>query len=177
MFLPTHKIYRYISRRNWQTSPQCSASVALIMWSLDIFFFAVLHNQSLKFWLFMEAMKMKFHFPVPDRDSLPSSSAPTSQRLHCFPEWQEIHKSTLLHVPYSVSTQISDQPREKWEKKNTTFLGSASHFCRLIELNEIVFQPFLRNNNLLKLGKNYLVVKMTNDEQIRRPESCVVVVT
>ena len=84
MFLPTHKIYRYISRRNWQTSPQCS--VALIMWSLDIFFFAVLHNQSLKFWLFMEAMKMKFHFPVPDRDSLPSSSAPTFQRLYCFPE-------------------------------------------------------------------------------------------
>ena len=23
MFLSTHKIYRYISRRNWQTSPQC----------------------------------------------------------------------------------------------------------------------------------------------------------
>ena len=63
------------------------------------------------------------------------------------------------------------------EKYNFSFLGSASHFCRLIELNEIVFQPFLRNNNLLKLGKNYLVVKMTNDEQIRRPESCVVVVT
>ena len=46
MFLPTHKIYRYISRRNWQTSPQCS--VTLIMWSLDIFFFAVLHQPKFK---------------------------------------------------------------------------------------------------------------------------------